>query len=97
MGLGALKGHYIFAHEGSSYETYIRLLTIHQRKVLGALAAVGGAHASSNDFLDAAGCHNASSVKKALVRLADAGHVYRFKGEWKFASPFFREWMRRRV
>ena len=25
MGLGALKGHYIFAHEGSSYETYIRL------------------------------------------------------------------------
>ena len=25
MGLGDLKGHYIFAHEGSSYETYIRL------------------------------------------------------------------------
>ena len=25
MGLGALKGHYIFAHEGSLYETYIRL------------------------------------------------------------------------
>ncbi len=88
---------YIFAHEGGSYETYIWLLTIHQRKVLGALAAVGGAHASSNDFLDAAGCHNASSVKKALVRLADAGHVYHFKGEWKFASPFFREWMRRKV
>ena len=88
---------YIFAHEGSSYETYIRLLTLHQRKVLGALAAVGGAHVSANDFLDAAGCHNASSVKKALARLADAGHVYHFKGEWKFASPFFCEWMRRRV
>ena len=88
---------YIFAHEGSSYETYIRLLTLHQRKVLGALSAIGGAHVSSNDFLDAAGCHNASSVKKALARLADAGHVYYFKGEWKFASPFFCEWMRRRV
>ena len=60
---------YIFAHEGSSYETYIRLLTLHQRKVLGALASVGGAHVNSNDFLDAAGCHNASSVKKALERL----------------------------
>jgi len=88
---------YIFAHEGSSYETYIRLLTLHQRRVLGALAVVGGAHVSSNDFLDAAGCHNASSVKKALSRLADAGHVYQFKGMWKFASPFFCEWMRRRV
>ena len=88
---------YIFAHEGSSYETYIRLMTLHQRKVLGALASVGGAHVNSNDFLDAAGCHNASSVKKALERLVDVGHVYQFKGAWKFASPFFCEWMRRRV
>ena len=31
MGLGALKGHYIFAHEGSSYETYIRLLNYGDR------------------------------------------------------------------
>ncbi len=88
---------YIFAHEGASYETYIRLLTLHQRKVLGALAAVGGAHVNSNAFLDAADCHNASSVKKALSRLVDIGHVYFFKGEWKFASPFFCEWLRRRV
>ena len=88
---------YIFAHEGSSYETYIRLMTLHQRKVLGALASVGGAHVNSNDFLDAAGCHNASSVKKALERLVDVGHVYQFKGAWKFASPFFCEWMRRRA
>ena len=88
---------YIFAHEGGSYETYIRLLTLHQRKVLGALAAVGGAHVSSNSFLDSAGCYNASSVKKALSRLAEAGHVYQFKESWKFANPFFCEWMRRRA
>ena len=88
---------YIFAHEGSSYETYIRLLTLHQRKVLGALASVGGRRVNSNGFLDAAECHNASSVKKALMRLVDVGHVYHFNGEWKFASPFFCEWIRRRV
>ncbi len=88
---------HIFAHEGSSYETYIRLLTRHQKKVLGALAAVGGRHVSSDVFLEAAGCHNASSVKKALLRLAEIGHIYSFKNEWRFASPFFCEWMRRRV
>ncbi len=88
---------HIFAHEGSSYETYIRLLTLHQRKILAALAVVGGKHVSSNEFLDASGCHNASSVKKALARLAEVGHVYLHNGAWKFASPFFGEWVRRRV
>ena len=88
---------YVFAHEGASYETYIRLLTLHQRKVLGALAKIGGAHVNSSDFLGAAGCHNASSIKKALTRLSDVGHVYLFNGEWRFASPFFCEWVRRRA
>ena len=46
---------------------------------------------------DAAGCHNASSVKKALLRLEDVGHVYLFNGMWKFSSPFFCEWMRCRA
>lgn len=87
---------YIFAHEGSSYETYLKLLTPQQRKVLRALAAVGGKHVVSSGFLDAAGIHNASSVKKALSRLVEIGHVYYFAEEYKFVSPFFREWIRRR-
>lgn len=88
---------YIFAHEGSSYETYLKLLTAQQRKVLRALAAVGGRHIVSSTFLDATGIHNASSVKKALSRLVEIGHVYYFAEEYKFVSPFFREWIRRRV
>ena len=86
---------YIFAHEGSSYETYLKLLTPLQRKVLRALAVVGGKHVVASDFMDAAGIHNASSVKKALSRLVEIGHVYYFDGEYKFVSPFFREWIRR--
>lgn len=86
---------YIFAHEGSSYETYLKLLTPLQRKVLRALAAIGGKHVVASDFMDAAGIHNASSVKKALSRLVEIGHVYYFDGEYKFVSPFFREWIRR--
>ena len=86
---------YIFAHEGSSYETYLKLLTPQQRKVLRALAAVGGRHVVASEFMGAAGIHNASSVKKALSRLVEIGHVYYFENEYKFVSPFFREWVRR--
>ena len=87
---------YIFAHEGASYETYLKLLTPQQRKVLRALAAAGGKHVVSSGFLDEAGIYNASSVKKALSRLIEIGHVYYFADEYKFVSPFFREWIRRR-
>lgn len=87
---------YIFAHEGASYEIYLRQLTLQQRKVLRALALEGGAHVLSNEFRDVAGVHNASSVKKALARLVEMGHVYFYKSEYRFASPFFRAWVNRR-
>lgn len=87
---------YIFVHEGSSYETYLKLLTRQQRKVLRALAAVGGRHVLSGAFMNAADIHNASSVKKALSKLIEIGHVYSYRDEYKFVSPFFGEWIRRR-
>lgn len=87
---------YIFAHERTSYETYWKTFSPQQRRVLRALAACGGRHVSSSDFFEAAGVYNASSVKKALSRLETLGHVYRFRDEFKFANPFFREWLRRR-
>ena len=87
---------YIFAHEGSSYETYMKILTPQQRRVMRALATTGGKHVLSGEFMDRAGVHNASSVKKALARLIEIGHVYHFKDEYKFVSPFFCEWIRRR-
>ena len=96
---GNLDGayRYIFAHEGASYEIYLRQLTLQQRKVLRALASAGGLHVLSNEFRDVAGIHNASSVKKALNRLSELGHAYYYKGEYRFASPFFREWIRRQA
>ena len=84
---------YIFAHESASYENYWKTFSPQQRRVLRALAACGGKHVSSSDFFEAAGVYNASSVKKALARLETLGHVYRFRDEFKFANPFFREWL----
>ena len=61
------------------------------------LAALGGRHVLGFDFRDAAGIHNASSIKKALNRLEEIGHVYFFHDEYKFTSPFFREWVLRKL
>jgi len=55
-----------------------------------------GAHALSNEFRDLAGVHNASSVKKALLRIVELGHAYYYRDAYRFANPFFREWLRRR-
>jgi len=87
---------HIFAHEGSSYEIYLRQLTLQQRKVLRALATVGGEHTLSNEFRDQSGIHNASSIKKALQRIVELGHAYYYRGSYRFANPFFREWVIRR-
>ena len=88
---------YVFSHQGSSYEMYLKQLTLHQRKVMRVLAAFGGRHVLRFDFRDAAGIHNASSIKKALNRLEEIGHVYFFHDEYKFTSPFFREWILRKL
>ena len=95
---GALDAayEYVFAHEGGSYETYWKTFSPQQRRVLRALASCGGKHVSSSAFFEAAGVYNASSVKKALSRLETIGHVYRFRDEFKFSNPFFREWLRRK-
>ena len=87
---------YIFAHEGSSYETFWKNFSAQQRRVLRALATCGGKHVFSSSFFEAAGVYNASSVKKTLTRLETIGHVYRFHDEIKFSNPFFREWLRRK-
>ena len=88
---------YIFAHQGSSYGTYMKLLAPQQRKVIRTLAVLGGRHVLGFDFRDAAGVHNASSIKKALNKMEEIGHIYFHDGEYRFASPFFREWIRRNL
>lgn len=87
---------YIFAHEGASYEIYLRQMTLQQRRVLRALSVGDGAHTLSNEFRDLAGIHNASSVKKALQRIVELGHAYYYRDAYRFANPFFREWVSRR-
>ena len=86
----------IFHREGAAYATFVKPITDIQFRVLQALSVEGGRHPSSNAFLEAALLSNVTTVKRALVALEKAGLIYLSAGEWKFVSPFFREWVRRR-
>ena len=65
-------------------------------RVMNALAELGGEHPLAGDFLEMACVTTPGSVKRSLTALAKAELVYSHGGEWKFISPFFREWVRRR-
>ena len=85
----------IFHREGTAYATFVKPITDIQFRVLKALSIEGGRHPSANAFLQTAGVTNVTSVKRALVALEKAGLIYQSSNDWKFVSPFFREWVRR--
>lgn len=85
----------VFSREGSAYATFIRPLTDIQMRVLKTLARLGGKHPLSGEFLEASRVGTPGSVKRALSSLAKAELVYAYNGEWKFVSPFFKEWLSR--
>ena len=86
----------IFAREGGAFSTFCHQLTDIQFRVLKTLARVGGRHPLSGKFLEDARVTNTATVKRALIALCNARLVYVFEGEYRFASPFFREWIRRK-
>lgn len=85
----------VFRRESFSYTTFIKNLTDIQLRVLKALSRLGGEHPLSAEFLEAAQISTHASVKRALTSLANNGLVYPQSGDYKFISPFFREWIRR--
>lgn len=86
----------VFARESSAYMTFSKPLTDIQLRVLRALAILGGAHPLSGDFLREADVTTPTTIKRSLAALAKSELIYDMNGEYKFVSPFFREWIRRR-
>ena len=87
---------FVFSRECDAYSVFLKPLTNIQLRVLRALAVQGGEHPLSNAFLDEAQLTNSATVRRSLAALDRTGLVYPGAAGWKFASPFFREWMRRR-
>jgi len=86
----------IFAREGASFSAFVRRLTDIQFRVAKALAVCGGRHPLSGEFMREASVSNSATVKRAINALVADGLVYVVEGEYKFISPFFRDWIRRR-
>ena len=86
----------MFAREAGAYATFIKPLTDIQLRVLRALAELGGEHTLSGAFLQTARVTTPMTVKRSLSSLAKSELIYDIGGEYKFVSPFFRDWVRRR-
>jgi len=85
----------IFAREGASFSSFARRLTDIQYRVFKTLSTLGGAHPLSGEFLRESAVTNSATVKRALNSLVADGLVYQIDGEYRFVSPFFRDWIRR--
>ena len=86
----------VFRREGDKFESFCERLSPVQFKLLTAMARLGGREIQSRPFLDEAGIGNAASARKAVGRLCELRYVYLFRGEYRFASMFFRAWLLRR-
>lgn len=83
----------IFAREQKSYESYIRLLTNIQLKVLTAVAKQGGKQIFSAAFMKPSGFTNPSTVRRAVNRLLQLSILFESSGAYRFVNPFFRAWI----
>ena len=83
----------IYMREGEKFESWCERLSPFQFKMLVAIARMGGQSTQSGDFLAKAGIANAATARKSLLRLQELHYVYFFRGEYRFSSTFFREWL----
>lgn len=88
---------HVFAREGATFSAFSRRLTDIQFRVARALSRCGGHHPLSGVFLREASVSNSATVKRALNALISDGLVCFVDGEYKFFSPFFRDWIRRTI
>ena len=86
----------VFKREGDKFESFCERLSPVQFKLLLAIARNGGREIQSRRFLDEADIGNAAAARKAAMRLCELRHIYFFRGEYRFASMFFRAWLLRR-
>jgi AAA+ ATPase superfamily predicted ATPase len=72
-------------------------LSLHQRQVLQAIARSGGRNVFAGEFLTAHRLGSHSSVQTSLRQLLKEQVLTKANGEYRFADPFFREWVALRL
>ena len=72
-------------------------LSLHQRQVLQAVARSGGRNMFAGEFLTTHRLGSHSSVQTSLRQLLKGQVLAKANGEYRFADPFFREWVALRL
>ena len=72
-------------------------LSLHQRQVLQAIARSGGRNVFAGEFLTSHRLGSHSSVQTSLRQLLKEQVLTKANGEYRFADPFFREWVALRL
>ncbi len=72
-------------------------LSLHQRQVLQAVARSGGRNMFAAEFLTTHRLGSHSSVQTSLRQLLKEQVLTKVNGEYRFADPFFREWVALRL
>ena len=72
-------------------------LSLHQRQVLQAIARSGGRNVFAGEFLTTHRLGSHSSVQTSLRQLLKEQVLTKTDGEYRFADPFFREWVALRL
>jgi hypothetical protein len=80
-------------HLGAAWDR----LSLHQRQVLQAIARSGGRNLFAAEFLASHRLGSHSSVQTSLRLLLKEQVLSKANGEYRFADPFFREWVSSRL
>jgi AAA+ ATPase superfamily predicted ATPase len=83
----------IVEQDASHFSAMWDRLSLHQRQLLQAIAESGGRNIFAADFLTAHRLGSHSSVQTSLRRLSKDQALFKTNGEYRFADPFFREWI----
>jgi hypothetical protein len=83
----------IVEQDASHFATVWDRLSLHQRQVLQAIAQGGGRNIFAAEFLASHRLGSHSSVQTSLRMLLKDQILFRANGEYRFADPFFREWI----
>jgi AAA+ ATPase superfamily predicted ATPase len=79
------------------FERVLDNMTNLQIKILKALAFNKRAKVQSQDFMERVGHRNFTAVAKSVAQLTKRNVLYIYKKEYKFYSPFLREWLKTKI
>ena len=84
----------VFAREKNGFENAIADLTPNQLTVLRGLAQMDSVRVFTSAFMDYVRISSSGAIKRALNSLVASRIIYQHHTEYKFANPFFREWLK---